>query len=128
MRCVEATQKELTRRAQEECEYLRTVAHATSRPPAGNGPIKEEMPSPKFGGNQMRTGAGGSNPQKGSSYVCCGCRQEIIGEVLKGQEVVVCPLSSQGSRKRGTEARITSLATSKAQHSDGTSSGINEEP
>eukprot|EP00971_Amphidinium_carterae_P258445 5129550-Amphidinium_carterae.1 len=83
MRRVEATQKELAKRAQEKCEYLRTVVHVTSRPPAGNGPIKEETPSPNFGETQMRTGAEGSQPPQGSSYVCCGCRQEIIGEVLQ---------------------------------------------
>eukprot|EP00971_Amphidinium_carterae_P207486 4116832-Amphidinium_carterae.1 len=50
MRRAEATQKELTKRAQEECEYLRTVVHATPRPPAGNAQTpKEEKASPSFG-------------------------------------------------------------------------------
>eukprot|EP00971_Amphidinium_carterae_P173755 3444494-Amphidinium_carterae.1 len=50
MQRVEAEQR-AHQESLEECEYLRTVVHATSRPPAGN--MKQEKSSPSFALSMM---------------------------------------------------------------------------
>eukprot|EP00971_Amphidinium_carterae_P218522 4337497-Amphidinium_carterae.3 len=131
MRRVEAAQKELTKRAQEECEYLRTVAHATPRPPAGNlRNIKEEKSSPSFGGGTSQAaGSRGPNPPRQPLYVCCGCRQDIIGEISRiWKQVLVCALSSQGPDGCRTEARSIPLESSESFRGTRDCSSRNEEP